>query len=477
MGASRWTRLYENSPIVLQNLACSLAGWNIRRTRYGKTFQRALAFLEESERWSRSDLDAYQDEQLRSIIQHAYDEVPYYREVFDKRKLVPEDIRTVADLPKLPLLQKQTIRDRWQDLHARDFPKRRMVYHATGGTTGKALAFAADIDTQPWHFAVQWRHRGRFGCRFGDEFVVFSGKNAVPLKQQGPPIWRRNRPMHQTYVTAHHLTERNMEPLVEYLQTREVAFYCGYPSALYLVAVYLLDHDIRLRHPLRMVSTNSETVLPHQRSALTKAFDCPVGDHYAATESCVYISECERNTYHVDMEYAAVEFLEVEGAPGDTCRIVGTGFHNPAMPLIRYDIGDLATIGQQACPCGRSAPTVERIDGRIESYLVTPEGRRLGRLDWLFKDRSAVSEAQLLQDAIDHVTIKVVRSPNYATKDEDELLTDMREFMGTSIRIDVDYVDTIPREANGKFRQVISNVFRDRYRTALSAGQSEEHQS
>jgi phenylacetate-CoA ligase len=109
---------------------------------------------------------------------------------------------------------------------------------------------------------------------------------------------------------------------------------------------------------------------------------------------------------------------------------------------------------------------VERIDGRIESYIVTPDGRYLGRLDFLFKNTDAIEEAQLYQDALDHLTVRIVRSPHYADQHEKALMRDLRRYLGNEIRIDLEYLSEIPREANGKFRQIVSKVFLDRHADA-----------
>ena len=472
MSDPRWFRIYEKLPIPLQNLACTLAGIKMRRQRHNRTFRKALEFLEESQWWPLDRQREYQNEKLRWMIRHAYETVPYYREVFRSLKLTPEDIRSAADLPKLPILEKRTVRERYEDLLSQSWPERRRVHEKTGGTTGTSMQIVTDTDTTAWHWAVHWRHRGRFGARFGDPFVVFAGRSVVPMSDMNPPIWRRNLAMHQTYVCVHHMTRRNMPALVNYLHKRQVVYYCGYPSALYLLATYLLDNGIRLRRPPRVTFTGAETLLPHQRRIMGQAFETDVGDHYAATEACVFASECERHSYHMDMEYAVMEFLPLEGAPSTLRRIIGTGLCNPAMPLIRYNLGDLATLpaSEGKCPCGRAAPLVEKIDGRIESYVITPDGRQLGRLDFLFKKSGGIDEAQLVQDALDHLTVKLVRNRDYNQAQEAGLWQDLRHYLGDAIRIDLDYVDAIPRESNGKFRQIVSAVYRDRHQDSSTSG-------
>ena len=478
MGESRAFSVYAKLPVPLQNVACTLAGIRIRRSRYNATFRDASRLLSASEWWSLEEQREHQNERLRDGIRHAYNTVPYYREVFEARKLVPDDITTADDLPKLPILTKDLIRERWDDLQSVGWPRKRIVYSKTGGTTGKAMKLAEDVDTNPWQWAVWWRHRRRFGLELNDPFVVFAGRDVVPLSNLDPPIWRRNLAMRQTYVSIAHLTKPNMPVLVDYLQQRRVVYYSGYPSALYLLATWMLDNGVTLDHPPRMTVTGAETLLPHQRRVIEEALETRVSDQYGASEHCANISECEHGVYHVDMEFGVVEFLPLSGpdpsvsnaassGPGDPPpnqhRIICTSLHNPVMPLIRYDIGDVATISDVECACGRQAPTVDRIDGRIESYIVTPDGRQHGRLDFLFKTSHRIEEAQLIQDTAEHLTIKVVRSSGYTETDERSLRADVESYLGTELQVDLDYVDQIPREPNGKFRQIVSKVFRDRY--------------
>jgi phenylacetate-coenzyme A ligase PaaK-like adenylate-forming protein len=463
MARTIWHGMYERLPVWGQNFACSIAGMQIRTQRYNSMFRKALEFLEQSQWWSLDRQIAYQKQQLSSIVRHAYETVPYYREIFNARKLTPRDIQSAGDLPLLPTLEKTTVRERYEDLLSKAFPRGQCIQDKTGGTTGTAMNLLREKDTVRWQWAIWWRHRKRFGLDIQDPFIVFAGRYVVPLSKLDPPIWRRNLPMKQTYVSVHHMTKSNMPALVEYLQTRRVPFYSGYPSALYLLATYLLENGLRLKHPPRITVTGAESLLPHQRSRIESAFDTEVADQYGSTEHVGNISECEKHSYHVDMEFGVVEFVPIPGLPNNLRRVLLTGFKNRAMPMIRYDIGDVAKLSDVPCSCGREAPTVERIDGRIESYVITPDGRQLGRLDFLFKETKRIVEAQLLQDRLDHLMVKVVRTNGYTDADETSLLSNMRQYLGELIKIDIIYVDQIPKESNGKFRQIVSDVFKDRH--------------
>ena len=458
MGNPSWFNLYSKLPVPAQNLCCTIAGLKRRRERYNRTFHDVRAFLEQSQWWPFEQQCELQNEKLRELIRHAYASTPYYREIMDARSLRPDDIQCVEDLPKLPLLDKETTRQRGAEMVSTTWPAKRIYPWTTGGTTGTALKLSVDRDAIPWRFAVWWRHRGRFGLKPHDPYVNFLGRAVVSRKCMKPPFWRRNYALNQTMVSVHHMTRDNLPYLVDYLQQRQVAYYAGYPSGLYLLAAYLLEHDIHLDHPPRICSTGAESVLPHIRETIESGLDTEVADQYGAAEGVGNISQCERHFYHVDMEFGIIEFLPIEGMPSNVRRVVATGLRNPAMPLIRYEIGDVVTLADRPCPCGRQAPAVLSIDGRIESFIVTPDGRQLGRLNFLFKQTATIKEAQLIQEVPDRLLVKIVRHPAYSQKDEDDLRADIHSYVGSQMHIDFEYTESIPREPNGKLRMVVSKV-------------------
>src|ERR1044071_3111040 len=136
--ASSWKeKIYPRLPVALQNVACSLQGRGQRKLRYGGEFRQLLDWLEQSQWWSAAEAQAYQEEQLRKLVAHAYRSVPFYRRRFDELKLKPDDIRTVADLHKLPILTKEEVRNHFREMVASDFSPAQMVFCHTSGTTGK----------------------------------------------------------------------------------------------------------------------------------------------------------------------------------------------------------------------------------------------------------------------------------------------------------------------------------------------------
>ena len=182
----------------------------------------------------------------------------------------------------------------------------------------------------------------------------------------------------------------------------------------------------------------------------------PVGDVQGRTERFISTHVPRRSRLHVDEDFAAVEFIR--DPRSGSCRVIGSSLSNPATALLRYDAGDLAMLAAEGYPCGRPGRVIERIDGRREDYLVLPNGARVGRMDHVFKDMIKVREAQIHQRRPGDLTLRFVRGVSYSESDETRLLRAMRTRIGTDTRIEIDYVDAVPRSRTGKLRLVISEA-------------------
>ena len=201
--------------------------------------------------------------------------------------------------------------------------------------------------------------------------------------------------------------------------------------------------------------------MPHQRAEIEKAFSCRLMDWYGASEMVANIVQCEQGSYHIRPEYGVVEVLKADGSPalpGEEGTLVGTGLNNRAMPLIRYRVGDNVVRRAGICPCGRGGDLVEKITGRVEDVIVTPDGRWLTRLDHIFKGIHGVEEAQLVQEVPAELRIRLVRKPEFGPHDEQEILANLRSRLGNEINLKFEYLDQIPRTKSGKFRFVVSRV-------------------
>lgn len=452
-------RVYNTLPFPLQNLACSLRSLEQRRLRYGGQFYGLLKWLNNSQWWDSKQIYDYQLKNLRRVLSLAVENVPFYRNMLAK-DFHPEDIKYVSDLVKIPILKKEDLRTNLSLLVNQSFSKGSLILNKTSGTTGKSLSLYLEPEAIHFRWAIWWRHRQRFGIPFNSPYATFTGLAAVPLDCKSPPFWRENRLLRQTIFNMHHLNRANLRSIVERLNKGGFTYYSGYPSILFSLASLMHEERLELIAPPKIIFTGAEALTSVQKNFIESVFHAPVSDLYGFSEGAGNASKCELGLYHEDFEYGILECYKPEILEGGLYRgeILATGFASSAMPLLRYQVGDVGIWKKAECACGRKTKTLVAIEGRSEDYVVLPEGTRIRRFDYIFKEATNVLEAQIIQKKLGTITIKIVKRGNYSDADEKQL----REAVGVKISrlldVEFEYVSEIPREANGKFRAVKSLI-------------------
>ena len=460
MGLSE--KLYEHSPVALQNLMVSTYGRRILRRRFGSEFDAASELLVSLERAPREAVVAYQVARLRSLLKHAYETVPYYRRLWDGVGVGPSDVTTLDDLAKLPVLTRQEVIENREELVSTRVDRRRLRLARTSGTTGYPVSVYWDAEVAVMNNACLWRSRGWGGVGFGRPYATLMGREVVPTRQTRPPYWRFNSSWSQLLLSSYHLDETTAHHYVEVLRRFGTESLEAYPSAAYLLARYMEQSSLSL--PLRAVFTSSEPLLPVQRELIEDRFECRVLDAYGQAERVAFASECERHEgMHVFEAYGIVELLGDDGTPagpGETGQIVATGLHNMAMPLIRYETGDGASMREEPCSCGRTLRLLEGISGKAEDIVVVPGGRMVPGplLSYAFKGLPGLVRSQIVQERPDRLRIRLVVSDAFMPRDEEAIRAGLRQRLGRDVELDFEYVESIPLSGRGKYRWVVSEV-------------------
>jgi phenylacetate-CoA ligase len=454
--------VYNHLPWHLRNLAATYYAMKTYRTKFGPYFEGYFARLKENERLSDQDLKEIQFAKLKTLLSQAYDKVPYYRNLFRERSIDPDAMTCLEDLKEIPLLNKELVRKHQNDLVSEGRDRSKMVHVHTSGTTGKPLDLYQTAELFQKEYAFWWFHRTWAGVDLGDRTATLAGHPVAPAEQKKPPFWIRNYRENQMLFSSYHLSEENMKHYCRTLERFQPEFIHGYPSSIYLVALHMNDNRIETVRP-KAVFTSSETIFDYQRREIERAFACKVFCYYGNVERAGYIGECEEGNLHALAEHSIVEFLGDDNqpvGPGEQGRLVCTNIDNLGMPLIRYVTGDVAIplSEDEKCPCGRGGRLVRSVTGRVEDYVVTPEGKYVGRMDHIFKGVKNVKEAQIVQPSREKIIVRVVKDPAYGSEDEEALLRNSRERLGNKIEIDFDYVDRIERTKTGKFRFIVSEI-------------------
>lgn len=458
-----YSAIYPRLPVITQNWACTVGGWTRFRRRFTHHFHRTLEDWERTAQWSDDQLRELQRKRLGDLVARAREHVPYYRDLpplsqnSDPREAIDETLKGI------PPLEKRAYRDQPSAFVSRLIPRTRLLAGQTSGTTGTALPLWYSPETLAEEYATVWRMRRRLGVDIRDPQISFNGQIIVPFAQTQPPFWRTNHYTDQTLFSIYHMTPANLKLYVDTIHAARARYVQGYPSSIHLVARSLLESDQPLpQGRLAGVFTSSESLLAFQRETIEKAFGAPILDRYGVSEFAVSMTECESHRLHVDMEFCIVEVETTEETEDyETGALLITALAHDATPLFRYRIGDVGTRAKHPCPCGRAGDSFLEVDGRIEDYVLTPDGRLVGRMDHVFKEQLDVAEAQILQDDTASLTVLIVPRSGYGVATGRRVIRQIRSRLGEEIDIEIKLVNSIPREPNGKFRAVKSEVGRN----------------
>ncbi len=431
--------------------------------REGSDIPRLLRELEASQWWTPSALADLQLQRLRALLVHAGHNSPYWRDVFAAADLDPERVQDLTDLRRLPTLSKRDLQKNRERMRAPGHPDR-LLPDKTGGSTGEPVEF--DLNEGRFHYrkAVAIRHDRWAGWDLGRKSAYLWGHRQDVAAPKSTVAKLRARLMDRHIVLdTSSLSVEAFEAFRQQLLTFEPDVYIGYANAVFLYARFLQERGGRYHHP-RGVITSAEYLAPEQRAVIESVFGCPVYDRYGSRETGLVASECGHgDAMHVADESIVVEILGPDGepaAPGERGRVVVTDLLNHGMPLIRYEIRDVASPVTGACPCGRGLSRLQMAGGRVTDFLLALDGRIVSGASltiYLIANARGVAQAQLVQDTRDAVTVRVVPGDEYESSTAEWILGELPRYFGDDMRFSVEEVAEIPLAASGKHRFSISN--------------------
>ncbi|MDZ4720131.1 MAG: AMP-binding protein [Roseiflexaceae bacterium] len=448
--------LYNRSPRALQRLFVNAEAW--RRDwfrRYGD-YDAELKRFDPS--WYTTDLatqEAYQIEQLQLVIDAARSDVDWYH-----RNLPPITIHSLAELGNLPILEKDTIRANRQAFVQDGVPTKALWLHSTSGSTGAPLHYYHDRSATRAHQAVADAILNAYGCRVGDRRVRISGVYVAPYEQKTPPFWIYIDHYRQLQCSAYHLAPGTYSAYLQAMRDTRVTYGTGYASAWHLLAAHILESGEKPPQ-FKAIFTDSEGISLDQQATVERAFGCPVYQTYGTGEVAQVAQQCINKRYHILTRNAIIEIVDDDGhpvRPGETGQVIVTDLISFVTPFIRYRTGDLATLAADSCSCGWQSPALTTIVGRLDDRIRTPEGRWVRVGGHIIRPALGVKESQIVQIAIDHVIVRVVPGPHFEPASMDTVMAAARQYIGDSVRVTWEQVDSLPRTRSGKLRHVVREI-------------------
>lgn len=428
----------------------------------GREYRRTSSLCDRIERMGEQEIQSLQETMLGRMLDFATREVPFY---MSYRKPV-ETLRPSEALRAFPVISKKIVQEHYKEFEPRCLTS--ISYHqaSTGGSTGSQLTFNEDDGTYGREMAFIHSQWARVGYRPWHRKATFRG---VPFPGLPSGIFWQSNPIHnELQFSPFHMSEENMPRYLQRLQGYRPEFLHGYPSAISVLAEYILRHARGMALPsLKAALLASEHCAPEMRARIEKAFGVPAYTFYGHSERVILAGECEHSAiYHCFPGYGHVELLLPNGESckdGDVGELVGTGFCNYSMPLIRYATDDYATMHEGPCPdCGRPWLRFSDVLGRWndEGTLLTQSGSRVSaaaiNMHGTMFDR--VVRYQYVQEARGEVIIRVLPAPGYDVADTQAILQAHWNKLGSEMVFSVDVVEGIPLTSTGKQRRIVCEI-------------------
>ena len=436
--------------------------------RYGPRYRGQLEFLARSQ-WARPrEHAAYQLRQLQGILRHAFAHVPYYRDLARQLGVRAEDFHRLEDLRQLPLLTREMVQERQAELTSEKVPEYARQRRYTGGTGGRPLGFVVEAGrTDPVERAFVQRCWSWFGLRFEDPGVLVRGYALAPEVLHRGEFWQRWYPERRWFgFSSYHMTPENLPAYARRIQEIDPVMISCVASDLDPLARYWLDHGLPPLPRLAAIHQSGMVMFPDQRDRFEKAFGARTFCTYGQSECAVLASECECSArYHVFPEYGVTEILRQDGtpaAPGEVGELVGTPFHNRALPFIRYRTGDLAAWSPRPCHCGRAFPILDRVEGRGQYVVVARDGLVVTLNSILYgshlPELKAIRRIQVRQDAAGELAMDVVPADDFTSDVRASFLAALDRVVDGKIRFTLNLVQDIPTPPGQKFKVLVQNL-------------------
>lgn len=417
--------------------------------------------IEETQFWDEKRLRELQWQRLGEMLEFAYINNGFYRARFDAAGIRPQDIKTLEDMRRLPILTKAEIRRYASEMLSHGFQREKLLCFKTGGSTGKSLELYITEECSEQRNACARRHDRWTGWKPGEAIGALWGNPKRPRTLKEKILDQFMQPV--IFLDTMEFSDVAVRRFASDWQRSRPTLLFGHAHSLYMLAVHVRRLGIEAIRPTGILST-SMMLLPHERAVIEAVFGLKVFDRYGCEEVSLIAAECEQHHgLHMNIEHLYIEFLrddDTAAAPGEPGRIIVTDLMNRAMPFIRYQVEDVGVLSDRRCACGRGLPLMESVAGRVADFLVTPDGTRVAGVSLIentLTKMPGIAQMQIVQETREAIRLNVVRGEGYPESTTLELI----DYFGnifSGMRIDIDFVDEILPEKSGKYRFSICRV-------------------
>jgi phenylacetate-CoA ligase len=421
----------------------------------------ALRLMERSQWLPQADLEALQIQHLRDFLLRIGRDVPYYRELFESISFNPAELGSIKDLQRLPLTGKADIRANMERLKAGNAGV--LEEFSTGGSSGEPLIFYRGKERVSHDVAAKWRATRWWNVDIGDPEIVVWG-SPIELGSQDRVRLLRDKFLRTELLSAFEMSPANLLQFTQRIKKFRPRMLFGYPSSLALLAEYIVDNGYRVDDlGVRVVFVTSECLYEHQRKAIEGAFGAPVANGYGGRDAGFIAHQCPQGSMHITAEDIIVEIVGESGEVvpvGEQGEIVITHLRTGDFPFVRYRTGDVGSLSDETCVCGRGLPLLAEIEGRSTDFIRTADGTVVHGLALIYvlREMLQIEAFKIIQNSVTSITVQLVTSSSNTVLLESDITEQFRRRLGNALVINFDHVSKIEREASGKFRYVVSQI-------------------
>ncbi|OQX74683.1 MAG: hypothetical protein B6D59_01830 [Campylobacteraceae bacterium 4484_4] len=417
---------------------------------------------------SKERIEQRQLHKMNKILNYAFEHVPYYRTLLKKSGLVKNnriEIESLEELGQIPFLTKEIIGAEQSSLHSDDIKKRGGYKNSSGGSTGVPTIFMQDREYQVnnlanFALALQWR-----GCGLYDSYIKLWGAERDTFAGTKPLKYRIIEfLLNAKVLNSFSMTEEDMKSYIETLNSDKPCVVIAYAQSIYELADFAEKNGIFVEKQ-HAIHTSAGTLYDFMRKKIEKVFQCPVFNHYGSRELGSIATECSaHNGLHIMNEQVYVEIVDKNGnicAPGEEGEIVITTLENFSMPLIRYKIGDVASMQKfEKCSCGCNYPKLEKVVGRTVDIFKTEDGKRIDGeyFTHLLYFIEGIKQFQVIQETYTKIVYKMVVQSQIEKDVLNDIASKTKKVMGEKCEVIFEFVDHIPKTKTGKYLYTISKL-------------------
>jgi len=417
--------------------------------------------MERTQWYSQEKIKNLQIQKSKKFLEDIGQNVPFYRRLFKQIEFDPETFNSINDLQKLPLMAKPDIRAANEQLKADDAVG--LARFTTGGSTGEPLVFYLGSQRVSHDVAAKWRATRWWGVDIGDPEIVVWG-SPVELGAQDRFRQARDFMFRSRLLSAFEISKENLDQFLDTIKRVKPRILFGYPSALSQLAEHAKKNNLHFDNQgIRVAFVTAERLYDHQRESIESTFGCSVANGYGGRDAGFVAHECPSGKLHITSEDIIVEIINEYGKPvtvGSSGEIVVTHLASRDYPFVRYRTGDVGSLTNEQCSCGRGLLVMREVEGRSSDYVKAMNGTVMhgAALNYILRDITGIDFYKIVQETLELIRVEIVVGEQYDYCSEERIIKYFKKRLGQEVEVQINYLDKINPEKSGKYRYVISKV-------------------